>query len=136
MKVITIKDPYASLIASGIKKYEFRTWKTNYRGELLIHAGVGKDLKAIKEFGKYNLNYSNGYIIAKAVLTDCIKVDNEFRKKLRQENVLVYKNVIEDKSFNGYAFKLENVERIRPVFVKGKLSLWNYDEREKQLTKV
>ena len=25
MKVITIKQPYATLIAEGIKKYEFRT---------------------------------------------------------------------------------------------------------------
>ena len=28
MKVITIKQPFASLIAEGLKEYEFRTWKT------------------------------------------------------------------------------------------------------------
>ena len=38
MKVITIKQPFASLIASGQKEYEFRTWKTSYRGDILIHA--------------------------------------------------------------------------------------------------
>ena len=38
MKVLTIKEPYATLIAEGLKEYEFRTWKTNYRGEVLIHA--------------------------------------------------------------------------------------------------
>ena len=38
MKVISIKQPYASLIAYGYKKYEFRTWKTNYRGQIYIHA--------------------------------------------------------------------------------------------------
>ena len=32
MKVLTIKQPYASLIAHDFKKYEFRTWKTKYRG--------------------------------------------------------------------------------------------------------
>lgn len=36
MKVITIKQPFASLIVENIKKYEFRTWKTNYRGKILI----------------------------------------------------------------------------------------------------
>ena len=41
MKVITIKQPFASLIAAGIKEYEFRTWKTKYRGEIFIHAGKG-----------------------------------------------------------------------------------------------
>ena len=28
MKVITIKQPFATLIAEGLKRYEFRTWKT------------------------------------------------------------------------------------------------------------
>lgn len=27
MKAITIKQPFASLIAAGVKEYEFRTWK-------------------------------------------------------------------------------------------------------------
>ena len=30
MKVLTVKQPYATLIAEGIKEYEFRTWKTKY----------------------------------------------------------------------------------------------------------
>ena len=30
MKALTLKQPYASLIAEGIKEYEFRTWKTKY----------------------------------------------------------------------------------------------------------
>lgn len=32
MKVITIKKTWATLILEGYKKYEFRTWKTKYRG--------------------------------------------------------------------------------------------------------
>ena len=39
MKAITIRQPWASLIASGTKKYETRSWKTNYRGPIAIHAG-------------------------------------------------------------------------------------------------
>lgn len=42
MKVITIKEPFASLVADGIKKVETRSWKTNYRGEIYIHAGLTK----------------------------------------------------------------------------------------------
>ena len=37
MKVLTIKQPWASLIMLGYKRFEFRSWKTNYRGELLIY---------------------------------------------------------------------------------------------------
>ena len=36
MKVLTIKEPYASLIINGYKMYEFRSWKTNYRGKIIM----------------------------------------------------------------------------------------------------
>ena len=52
MKVITIKQPFASLIANGIKEYEFRTWKTKYRGKLLIQASKGVSLASIFPPGK------------------------------------------------------------------------------------
>lgn len=82
MKVITIKQPFASMIAAGIKEYEFRTWKTKYRGEILIHAGKGIDKKAMKKFEGYGLDYPSGCIVAKAVLTDCIEVNEDFRENL------------------------------------------------------
>ena len=53
MKVITVKQPYASLIAEGYKEYEFRTWKSSYRGELYIHAGLGVDKEV--EFSTYDI---------------------------------------------------------------------------------
>lgn len=127
MKVITIKQPFASLIAAGIKKYEFRTWKTNYRGELLIHAGKGVDKKAMKKFEKYNLEYPSGAIIAKVNLSDCIKVDEDFRKVLEEENPLVYSSIIKHSEWEGYAFKMENVVEIDPIEINGKLSLWEFD---------
>ena len=40
MKVLTIKEPWASLIINGYKEFEFRSFKTNYRGKILIHAGL------------------------------------------------------------------------------------------------
>ena len=39
MKAITIYQPWASLIAVGKKKYETRSWQTNYYGQIAIHAG-------------------------------------------------------------------------------------------------
>ena len=43
MKTISIRQPFASLICCGIKTIENRSWKTTYRGKLLIHAS-GKAL--------------------------------------------------------------------------------------------
>lgn len=130
MKVITIKQPFASLIASNIKKYEFRTWKTNYRGKILIHAAKTVDNNAMKKFEKYNLDYPTGCIIAIASITDCIKVDDNFRKILKSENDLVYSNIIKNKEWNGYGFKLEKISKIEPIKVGGKLSLWEYDYKD------
>lgn len=39
MKALSIRQPYAWLIAQGIKDIENRTWVTGYRGPVLIHAG-------------------------------------------------------------------------------------------------
>lgn len=36
MKALTVKQPWASLIAGGKKTLEVRTWQTSHRGPLLI----------------------------------------------------------------------------------------------------
>lgn len=130
MKVITIKQPYASLIAAGIKEYEFRTWKTKYRGDILIHSGKSVDKKAVEKFKSYNLEYPCGCIIAKAILTDCIQINDEAKLMLKEKNNLVYENVIKNTECNEYGFKLENVKKIDPIYINGKLSLWDYDYNE------
>lgn len=40
MKALSIKQPWASLIAHGIKNIENRTWRTNFRGRIYIHASA------------------------------------------------------------------------------------------------
>lgn len=127
MKAITIQQPYAALVAEGIKEYEFRTWKTAYRGPLLIHAGKGMDKKAYKRFASYDLEYPTGAVIAKAELTDCIAVDDAFRRLLQEKNPEVFSGVIADTTWKGYAFKLERVEKLAPIPMNGKLSLWECD---------
>ena len=60
MRVITLKQPWATLVAEGLKKYEFRSWKYSYRGEILIHAGKGVDKDAMKKF-EHQLVYGHKY---------------------------------------------------------------------------
>jgi hypothetical protein len=43
MKIISIRQPWASLIAVGIKDVENRSWPTRYRGAVLIHASQRAD---------------------------------------------------------------------------------------------
>jgi hypothetical protein len=39
LKCLTVLQPWASLLVSGAKRYETRSWLTNHRGPLAIHAG-------------------------------------------------------------------------------------------------
>jgi len=129
MKVITIKQPWATLIAEGYKEYEFRTWKTKYRGDILIHAGKGIDKKAMERFKYLDLEYPTGKIIAKASITDCVKVDDRLRQLLAEKDKIVYKGIIDKTAsdWDGYGFKLGKVCKINPIEINGKLSLWDYD---------
>jgi len=125
MKVLTIKQPWASLIIEGHKTYEFRSWQTKYRGKLLIHAGMDLVKEMAKRFEDYNLEYPKGAIIGEAELVDCILVDRNFNDGLNKSNPLVYGR---SDHYGNYAWKLENIKKYeKPIFIKGKLGLWNYE---------
>ena len=47
MKVISLTEPYATLIKDKKKWIETRSWKTSYRGELYIHASMTKVNKQV-----------------------------------------------------------------------------------------
>ena len=131
MKVITVKQPFATLIAEGLKEYEFRTWRTKFIVDILIHAGKGVDKKAMKRYEHLNLEYPSGKIIAKATITDCVYVDDNLKETLQEKDPLVYYGILQkDSDWDGYGFKLENIKKITPVEINGKLSLWDYDYKD------
>ena len=124
MKVLTIKEPWATLIIDGYKKYEFRSWKTNYRGKILIHTSKLLEKNILKRFDEYNLDCKCGYIIGEACIADCIKVDENFNNELLRIDNIVYAN----NHVGIYAWKLEQIKKYdNPVPCKGKLGLWNYE---------
>lgn len=126
MKALTIKEPWASLIINEYKTYEFRSWKTNYRGKILIHAGKSLEKNQAKKFKEYNLEYNCGEIIGEAELVDCIKVTEEFDEYLKGINPIVYGN---SGHVENYAWKLENIKKYdKKIPAKGQLGLWNYEK--------
>ena len=126
MKVLTIKQHWATLIMQGDKRFEFRSWQTKYRGELLIHAGKGIDKEAVKRLAKYlPENIPSGKILGKVKLADCIKMSPEFKEMLLKENKDIYtKSSFEEK----YGWQVTDVEVFKvPIEAKGHLSLWDYE---------
>lgn len=126
MKVLTIRQPWASLIVNGYKIYEFRSRKINYRGKILIHAGLNIDKEVIDMFESYNLDYIKGAIIGEAEIVGCILVDDSFNDEIIKINSIVYG---QGNYIGNYAWKLDNVVKYdKPIYCKGQLGLWNYDK--------
>jgi hypothetical protein len=141
MKVITIKQPWASIIIEGIKDIENRTWKTKYRGKILIHASA-KQIKTkdiifpsndvwlrnvpdnIREMAFFNKNITSA-IIGSVEIVDCVV--NHPSIWAEKSNFDAYDD--EAQSNIIYNWVLANpIKFTEPIPAKGKLSLWDYPE--------
>ncbi|MEG1344840.1 MAG: ASCH domain-containing protein, partial [Clostridia bacterium] len=108
MKALSIKPNFADSIACKQKTVEFRTWKTDYRGDILIcSSSSGRNC------------FVRGYAICVANLKS-IEV-YERKKHFKQ----LYCDCSPSKP--GYAWILDNIRIIEPVPVKGKLHIYDVD---------
>ena len=124
MKVLTLKQPWASLVANGYKVYEFRTWKTKYGGEILIHAGCSVDKEWLDKVKGYGIEFPKKNILCKVVLEECIEIDDEFNKMINTLDPYVYSH----KSRSGYAWKLSKISKLDiKEEINRQLGLWNYE---------
>lgn len=109
MKAISIKEPWASMINSGKKTIETRTWKTKHRGKLLLCCSK-----------KPGVSILNGMAFATCDLVDIRPMTDEDEKAAQCENY-------DEKHRIVYSWFLENVKPITPFPVKGKLSLFEVE---------
>ena len=131
MKVLSLIEPYATIIKEGKKKIETRSWKTNYRGKLYIHASstkISKECRENEELMKLvdidNLNY--GYIVCVCELIDCVEMTDEFIEKVKKNKD---EYISGDYAIGRYAWILNDVKILnKPIKVKGHLGIWNLDE--------
>jgi hypothetical protein len=81
MKVIVIRQPWAWLIVHGFKDIENRSWRTRYRGTLLIQASAGlptkhalEDIRLFVRKRGVDLpeDFERGGIVGMAQLDDCV----------------------------------------------------------------
>ena len=137
-KALTIKQPYASLIVEGIKDIENRTWKTNYRGKILIHAGKDNLIKNLK-YGdditclnnkqlEYITNNKHNDIFNKELITGAIIGSVEIVDCVINHPSIWAEN---EKYKPIYNWVLTNpIKFNEPIPIKGKLSLWETNLEE------
>lgn len=134
MKVLTLNEPWASLIKNKKKYIETRSWKTNYRGEIYIHAGKKKIDSSVYErkelielIGNDEMNYSK--IVCKCELVDCIYMTEDYINKIKIEEHQQY--ICGEYSVGRYAWILKNIEPINSTeLISGKLGIWNYEKKD------
>ena len=84
MKLISLWEPWATLMAIGAKTIETRSWETNYRGWLAIHASKNGLAKSqLREClsdpffaaALAGVDLTPGYIVAVVHLAACVKTE-------------------------------------------------------------
>lgn len=137
MKVITIRQPWASLIMVGAKGIETRSWATSYRGPILIHASasIGKmeqELCATEPFKHYLRELKSlptGCILGKATLRAVYPTSHLLG--CFQSHPGVYnpnEKHFGDYTAGRYGWLLSDVVAFQqPIPAKGQLGLWTYN---------
>ncbi|MCK9496521.1 MAG: ASCH domain-containing protein [Dehalococcoidia bacterium] len=128
MRGLTITQPWAEAVASGIKEWETRSWRTAYRGPVAIHAAKGfpRDAREFAEveraLGRMPTRIAVGAIIAVADLTS-IRPAEEVALE-----VSAIERLYGDYTPGRWAWHLKNVRRLpEPIGYRGALGLWMLD---------
>lgn len=130
IRVITIQEPWASLIGEKIKIIETRSWPCKQYGELYIHAGLSKisksNTKATEAAALLKGELHYGSIFAKCTLSDCVLITEEFTQKIKESdpNCFLCGNFTPGR----YAWMLTDIEPVEPIITKGKLGIWYYNK--------
>lgn len=146
IKAISLWEPWASLMRTGAKTIETRSWNTNYRGSLLICAAKGglskselRQLLSLWEFKcglaplldpseitkwsgikEEHLNF--GKAVAIVVLYDCVPTDLLMNDELKNNKVLGgNEDVFGNYKPGRFAWKTKMINNsFKPFPVKGK----------------
>lgn len=136
---LTLTQPWASAIAAGLKTYETRSWRTAWRGDLLIHASKnyppdarafastpdskGFTLESILDVIGQPAKSFAGMIVASATLMAMVPTD-QLRFELEDLELS-----LGNYSDGRWAWKLGNVWLPeRPRVALGKQGLWKPHE--------
>jgi hypothetical protein len=104
MKALSVKQPWANMIAAGEKTIETRTWGTDYRGDLLIVSAKSPRI------------HPAGFALAVAQLVDC-------RSMTEKDQLEACSSYYE----GAMAWVLDDVRAVKPFLVRGQLGLFEVE---------
>jgi hypothetical protein len=127
MKCLSLKQPWADLIANGVKTIETRTWRTKYRGDIVIVSSIREDTGAYLYLSKkFPAQYKR-----------LLEISHKSRSDIYGAALCVAKlvncrpmNVTDQPAaccllYEGaWAWELANIRPMNPITIKGQLSLF------------
>lgn len=112
MKAISLKQPWANMIAARVKTIETRKWKTSYRGTILICASMNVDSSFDHDWPTQPV----GVAVALAEIVDCRPMVAADEK---DACCAVYPR--------ANSWVLANIVPIKPFSVRGALGVFDVD---------
>jgi hypothetical protein len=147
MKALTLTQPWATLVAIGAKTVETRSWETNYRGPLAIHAAKGyprhcQNLIYVPSFdealskGGYPKHEAItrplplGAVVATAELIGCHQIGTDVQSGTSLFTLIDRPDAefpFGDYRAGRWAWVLDNIKKLEhPIPAKGMLGLWEW----------
>lgn len=156
LPTITLHQPWASLIAEGVKRYETRPRRTHKRGFVAIHAAKvwsrGQRNHQLRQagfhYGEDHYGFAEfiepmplGSVVAVAELTDCQLMANGPYSApgalIGMDGVGAGERFCGDWRPGRYAWRLENVRKLlEPFPAKGKQCWWYCDVPDELIPEV
>ena len=133
MKAISLLQPWASLVVMGLKTIETRSWATQHRGSILIHASKGKSGGIFADhpaFKKHIPDFNSlpfGALIGTVIITTVIGVDQTGLPDHVMAQLTMEEKAFGDYSSGRFAWLLADpVMFENPIPARGMLNVWEY----------
>lgn len=132
MRVLSLWQPWATLVVLGVKRYETRPRPTRIRERIAIHATKatpqGAVSEALKDWlcAKYGIDWFNalphGAIVGTVVIEDCVPTEKA------GFSVSALEHMLGDYRAGRSAWRLTGASQyVPPVPAVGKQGFWNFD---------
>ena len=126
LRVLSLVQPWATFIVTGLKHYETRSWATPYRGLILIHASKKTDRRYLARVDVSRLaldagisSFPNGVLLGSAEVTGCVASEEMADLVTEQERL------VGDFTDGRFAWSLRNATQwTEPVPCLGSLGIW------------
>src|SRR5579875_237489 len=119
MTCLSLRQPWLELILNGQKTIEVRTWRSRYRGPLLLHASRSIDWDACVHFGIRPDSLATGALLGSVELVDCVTFTRDTWQSLAPAH-LNYRDF--RPGLIGWFFR--DPQRLEPTPFRGQLGLF------------